>query len=258
MFKKDQHKWSGLAILMASIVLLLGLSAPMAVADEPEWEMEVDMKAPNLNIATYDVKADKEVDFLEAVMHSGGYVGKQPGFAVEKVVRSVAGPVDDVVRFWVVTRHYNVAAMELIQQERDQAVAPYIAHQPKRFETTISNHQVSNWGLERQERVQFTKAGTMTRSSVFDEYGTSLAFFKYGYTGQLAWIQEHAETAQKAAESKILQHEGLSGVSVAKATTGPVVTYAEFFATPESISRQAKASGGISGIGTVVLNYRER
>ncbi len=258
MFKKDQQKWSGLAILMASILLLVGLSAPMAVADEPEWEMEVDMKAPNLNIATYDVKADNEVDFMEAVMHSGGYVGKQPGFSVEKVVRSVDGPVDGVVRFWVVTRHYNVRAMEMAQEERDQAVAPYIASQPKSFATTINNHQVSNWGLERHEKVEFTKAATMTRSSVFDEYGTSLAFFKYGYTGQLAWIQEHSETAQKAAEGKVLQHEGLSGVSVAKAADGPVVTYAEFFATPETLSRQAKASGGISGIGTVVLNYRER
>lgn len=261
MSKNVRKKWFGGAVMTLLAAALLVVSfAPIAVADEPEFEMEIDLRATNMTIGTYDVSAKDEIDFLEAITGTGGYVGKQPGFAVEKVIRSLDGAVDGTIRFWVATRHYNRAAMEIAQEERNGAVAPFLTHLPEIHHTRISEHRVANWGLERKQQVNFTRAAPMaTGAQVFEEYGTTLAFFKYGYTGQIGWVQEHeASRGPQAAKAAVLSYDGLSGMSMAKTDNGKTLTYAEFFATPEGARNLTKTAGGVSGLGTVILNYRER
>lgn len=261
MSKNVRKTWFGDAVAAAFAAALLVLFfAPIAVADEPGWEMELDLRANNLTLGTYDVRAENEVDFLEAITGTGGYVGKQPGFSVEKVIRSLDGAVDGTIRFWVATRHYNRAAMEIAQEERNAAVAPFLSQLPEIHHTEIAEHRVANWGLERHEPVSFTSAQPMAAEpQVFEEYGTTLAFFKYGYTGQIGWVQEHeADRNPQAAKAAVLSYDGLSGMSMTRTDSGRTVTYAEFFATPEGAKQLTKTAGGVSGLGTVILNYRER
>lgn len=261
-----------------AVWVVFGL-ATSALADEPEWEMIIDVGAPGMTVGCYEVLAEREVDFLDSVVRSGGYVGSQPGFAVEKVVRSLAGPQDGVVRYWVVTRHYDRANMSATLEIRRQVLSKMVVSPPQSVHTSVMRHRVANWGFERSEDIEFTavapgalvviepdtytavtSAAQSRKPAVFREYGTTLTFFKYGYTGQIARIEALPVSGVGPAEQRTLDQEGMSGVSFGQTDEGSVVSYAEFFSSPQDLARQAVASSGdcMSGFGTVVLNYRER
>ena len=245
-------------------VLVAGFAAP-AFSAEPTAELEEDSTATLAGLSVYTVAEADEVDFLQALVENSGYVGFQPGFANERVIRSLVSNPGEVTYF-VLTRHYSRHGMYRTLQERDAAVLPFLTQSPSYVPMELEEHQVPNWGWERGQPVAFTRIGQSGNPAVFNEYGTSLSFFKYGYTGQTAVVKAFPSSATlEEVRQALFAESGLAGASIFRNSVDDTfVVYAEYFETPSSYA-SAELSVDASGdsysgaeAGVVVENYKAR
>lgn len=248
------------------LCLCLGASGEPALAAEPVAEIQEDSTATLGGLAVYTVAAEDQVPFLEALVESGGYVGFQPGFANERIVRSFANDDPTEVTYLVLTRHYSRYGMYQTLAKRDAAVLPYLAGASTYVPMNLEEHQVPNWGWERGSAVAFTRFGPEGNPTVLNQYGTSLSFFKYGYTGQTAVVRTFPATDSLTdVRQAIFADSGLAGASIFRSPSdGSYLVYAEYFETPLSYAserlRVASAGDALLGAeaGVVVENYKAR
>lgn len=253
--------WAGLALC----VLVAGIATP-AFGAEPTAELEEDSTATLAGLSVYTVVEPNEVEFLQALVENSGYVGFQPGFANERVIRSLANDTPGEVTYLVLTRHYSRYGMYRTLEKRDAAVLPFLTQSPEYVPMELEEHQVPNWGWERSQPVSFTRIGPGGNPAVFNEYGTSLSFFKYGYTGQTAVVKAFPSSATlDDVQQALFAESGLAGASIFRnSIDDSLVVYAEYFETPASYA-SARLSVDASGdsysgaeAGVVVENYKAR
>lgn len=248
------------------VAVLLALSTGVARGAEPDYEIEEDTTATLAGLSIYRVNLAQEQSFLEALVANGGYTGSQPGFANERVVRSLADGGSDTITYFVMTRHYSRAGMAETLEQRRKALYPYLTESSYYVPMTLAEHQVPDWGWERGSGVSFTRVVPDNGAALLEEYGTSLTFFKYGYTGQTAVVRAYSSaTTLDEVRAALQVEEGLAGASIFQnPTDDSYLVYGEFFETPLSYRsgelKLASTGSSLSGteIGVVVENYRAR
>lgn len=259
--------WAATAAAVAVLaVSVLTVAAGAVYAAEPAAEIKEDSAAVYAGLGIYTVAEADEVSFLEALVDSSGYVGFQPGFANERIVRSLSPDSTGAVSYFVFTRHFSTEAMQLTASKRDASVLPYLIGQPGFVQFNLEEHQVPDWGWEQGRAVAFTQVGTDCASAVLNEYGTSLTFFKYGYTGQAALIRSFPSGSDlDSVRQALFAEQSLAGASIFRnPNDGSYVVYGEFFQTPsqylDSELVLTASTGSLNGaeVGVVVENYRAR
>jgi hypothetical protein len=252
------------ALLLAAIGVVLG-GQPLAAAEPAAYELFEDQTAPAATLVIYTVPTSEEVNFLQALVDSGGYVS-QPGFANERVIRSLSPREPDSVTYYVLTRHYSDKGMEHTLAKRQAELYGHVSGESTVVPVTLEEHQIPNWGLERNSAVAFTRIAPSEDTSLLNEYGTSLSFFKYGYTGQTALIRTFPPgTSLDDVRQTLFADKGLDGASIFRnPADGTFVVYGEYFeSSPQYANSQltvASTSGSLSGaeLGVVVENYKAR
>ena len=255
-------------LTVAALALCLGLAGvgSLAFAAEPAAEIQADASAGFATLSVYSVDSTQEVAFVQAVVESGGYVGFQPGFANERIIRSLSSDDPNAVTYFVFTRHFSRDGMKMTLLKRADAVLPYLAGGSAEISLNLEEHRLPNWGWERGTGVSFTRLSSTGDPTVLNQYGTSLSFFKYGYTGQTAVVRTFpaSQTLTQVRQALALD-SGLAGASIFhNPSDGSFVIYAEYFATPSTYSTGtlsvASAGESVAGAeaGVVVENYRAR
>lgn len=263
--RTPSYRPGGLALVCLVATLA---SAPCLRADDPMPTILREATAPWSTVTLYTVRVDAEFDFLDALVLSGPYRGETPGFVAEKIVRGSLGAEDRTVTYLSINRHFDRTAMEWTEQERREAVAPYLAEEPFQLHGRMVEHVVASWGLERKSAVQtYRLAGADLRQEL-NQYGRTLTFFKTGYTGQLGSFQVFPPgTKLGEIRSQLGGARGLSGASIFQdPQTQTYAIYVEYFETPaerlQGKLRMPRGSGrGLpSGqmAGVVVQNYKAR
>ena len=257
----------------AGLAVVLGLcciAAPPLVADDPMPDILNEASTPWTLFTLYTVNIDAEFDFLDALVLSGPYEGETPGFATEKIVRGETDRGDGTVTYLTITRHFDPRAMDVAEEGRRKAVAPYLEGEPFDVRGRTVEHIVPSWGLERSTEIQtFRLAGRELRNDL-NQYGRTLTFFKTGYTGQLSSFQVFEPGAELGkVRSEIARVRGLSGASILRDPESEAfVVYVEYFETPEGrLEGRLRMPSGTRGAGklptghmagVVVQNYKAR
>jgi len=258
------------ALALAAVLPTLGL-AGAATADEPLYEMQNAARAPNFDVALYEVPSGQEGQFLTAMMGAGGYNQVASSFAGEKVIELLPQAGSTKTSFLVIGRYHAAEMIDQVQTRRHEAVAPFLAERPTALKATFADQALGDWTWERARRRHLAPtAGRMMRARpyvddamVFQKYNASLNFMKIGYVGQTASVEFFPASANPATiQSTIGARPGFSGVAVANlGESKGYVAYSEYYELPRSLKLNLGRDGQrLTGgaLGVVVENYMGR
>lgn len=266
------RSWKALAIGVASVLLV---SLP-ASADDPLWEIDPVLPASQIDILILTTRPGLEGDFISQMVQSGPFYDHGGGFGQERIVESLGGAglpgagaaarmgARTGTTFFAISSYFTKEAADPIQKRRLEAVSDHLAAEPKRLQGQLVEFQVADWSWERSlgktpaaaaapERAQasLTSAERGRGASLLESRGTTLSFFKIGYTGQTAQLQLFdAEVGLDEIRKTIAGFPGIAGAAIYRLDDGRHAVYAEFFDTAGAMGAESAGNFGI-----VVENY---
>jgi hypothetical protein len=252
--------------LLAIPLLVAGLvAAPGALADDPVGELGETCEAPDGDVVVYIVNPNTEGEFLTALVHSGGFHGVTSTFANETIARALPGMTEsNATTFFSVTRHYSDTEMAKVSGRREQALAPYLESEPTVYRTRVVEHLLANWGHERGGEVTFESVIPGGDGHLFDEYGSSLSYFKGGYSGQMSVLEVYRSgLSLDQVRDDLTRRKGMSGATIFQhKDSDTYLAYSQYFQTaPQQLSPASAKEGAKVAMrlaGQVAQNYSSR
>ena len=246
----------GAGCLLLTIIGLLGSGVP-ASADEPMYAIQASSDSTEVTIMTYDVGTDAESALVQALVQSGPYNRSEPSFTNETISQEISGSTDSTGFFSVAT-FQSAAAADKMANLRRSAVQSLAAREPIRAK--VVEHLLADWGWERGREVTFTRLVPGEPTRVFDDYTTTLAFFKSGYTGQMSMLEFFQPGVQlEEVRAALTARRGMSGATIYRDhATGNYVVFSEYFDTASARAAQATALVVERRVGQVTQNYAAR
>jgi hypothetical protein len=240
------------------IVALLGVANP-SQADDPLYGVAEAVNSLEVEITTYSVEPEGEASFIHALVQSGPYNGSESAFSNETISEALSDGTQPVEIFAVAT-FQNSAAADRVSSLRKAAAQSNLVKSAVSTRAKVVEHLLANWGWERGEAVKFTRIVPGQPTRVYDEYKTTLSFFKTGYTGQMSMV-EFFRPGVKLAEvrSALSARRGMSGASIYREEpTGNYIAYSEYFDTASAQGASASALVADRRMGQVLQNYAAR
>lgn len=262
---RQRHNKAWLAVLAVPILAFGVVLAPNTLADDPVTELGEVCEAPDGDVIVYPVDPLNEGEFLTALVNSGAYHGATTTFANETLGRalpSMSGTGQ--TKFFSLTRHYSEPEMNKVANRRMEAVAPYLTDDPVVYHTRVVEHLLANWGHEQGEQVTFESVIPGVEGHLFDEYGSSLSYFKGGYSGQMSVLEVYRTgISLDQVRDDLTRRKGMSGATILQdKATDIYLAYSQYFQSDQEHLSPAKAHEGslvaMRLAGQVAQNYSSR
>lgn len=223
------------AFALGLAVLALG-GATVAFADDPVPAIIDQCTADDVVVALFEVQPGMASDFLNAMVASSHYHSNRAQRATVVNETISQGIVEEgrPERFFAVTSMHNRKAVNAMKKDRNRAVANAVTRQPQYITAKVIEHLLANWGLEKGSAISFqrvTPSGHSDGPAPTENYGTSLAFFKTGYAGQMSMLEKFKSgTSLDAVRADLTSRKGMSGASIYLDTeTNTYYAYSEYF-----------------------------
>jgi len=262
---RDRNLKTWRTALTVPILALGVLLAPAAMADDPVTELGEVCEAPDGDVIVYPINPLNEGEFLTALVHSGSYHGTTTTFANEMLAQALPGMSSPgQTSFFSVTRHYSDQEMAKVSSRRLEAVAPYLAGEPTVYRTRVVEHLLANWGHEQGSEVSFESVIPGGDGHLFEEYGSSLSYFKGGYSGQMSVLEIYQPgVSLDQVRDDLTRRKGMSGATIFQdKATDVYLAYSQYFqSTKEQLSPADAREGSLVAMrlaGQVAQNYSSR
>lgn len=239
------------------------LSPAPTWADDPLYGIEETVSGPTVVITTFPT--DTEIDprttaaLIEQLLLSSPYNRGTTGLMDEMISQGISDG----------TKPIDVFAVSIFQSDKaaDSATAlrksflrAAQTREPSYVKATVVEHLIANWGWERGKNVTFLRIVPGQPTTIYDEYGSTLAFFKSGYTGQMSMLEFFQPRASvKAVRAELTKRSGMSGASIYRDdATGNLIAYSQYFSTASALAAGSHSLVADRRIGQVTQNYRAR
>ena len=261
--KRHDKAWP---TVLAVPILALGFAFPqVSLADDPVTELGEVCEAPDGDVVVLPVSPTNEGEFLTALVNNGGYHGATSTFANETLGRALPGMTKaGVTKFFSVVRYYSEPEMNKLANRRQEAIAPYLVEEPTVYHTRVIEHLLANWGHERGDQVTFESVIPGGEGHLFDEYGSSLSYFKGGYSGQMSVLEVYnSGVTLDQVRDDLTRRKGMSGATIFQdKATDIYLAYSQYFQSDAEHLAPADAREGslvsMRLAGQVTQNYSSR
>jgi hypothetical protein len=245
------------AWLCAAAFVVAALLATSARADDPLYGVAAASAAPYAKIATYEVTGSNEQSFLHAMVQSGAFHGREAAFANETIAQALPGS-NQPVTFFSMSRYHDTKAGDRVETLRTNAVAPFVAREPGYIHAAVVEHLIPNWGWARNGKVTFRQVIPGAEGHTFDNYDTTLTYFKSGYTGMVSILELYKPgTDLDQVRADLTSRRGMAGATIFQdQANGRYLAYSEYFDAGETVAR--KSTLAERHVAVVVQNYKAR
>lgn len=246
----------------AVTVLTLSVVVQSLIAHDPKPVLRSIYGAPNAVLTIYQVKPGHEGAFMDTMVSTGPYNRLTPAFANERILQPLPSQ-DGAARYVSLGRYYDLAVARSIDVERNAALSAHLSLVPARFELSLIEHQLADWGWEKRRTPTMVQAKPLEKDELFREHLSSLSFFKSGYVGQVGLLEFFPNnTTLDYLRATLKARSGLSGASIFSLADSGFAVYSEYFVAQAGFQErtfqlsQGSTAGAQAGI--VVQNYVAR
>lgn len=244
-----------LALAAGPIVSVVPVSA-----DDPLYGIEPTVSSGEVVISTYS-SSDKDggTALVAALVQTGPYNRGNPAFTNETISQGYSKDLQTAEVFSVSTFQSPEVA-DTASRARKAALPAILSGDPVSIKATVVEHLLANWGWERGGEVTFTRVVPGKPTRIYDEYNTTLAFFKSGYTGQMSMLEFFQPGATlEAVRGELTARRGMSGASIYREkATGNYIAYSEYFDTASALASKSASLVVERRMGQVQQNYSAR
>ncbi|MFY9823810.1 MAG: hypothetical protein WAM82_20690 [Thermoanaerobaculia bacterium] len=250
---------SQLAVAGLFAMAALGWVVAPAWADYPLYGIAQTVNAPTVVVSTFNVDPSSTAALIDDLVQSGPYNRGGGGLMDETISQGIAdgGKPMDV---FSVSIFQSSNAAESATTLRKSVLRTAQTREPAYIQATVVEHLLANWGWERGQQVQFLRVVPGKPTNIYDNYGSSLAFFKSGYTGQMSMLEFFQPGASlDAVRAELTKRSGMSGASIYRdEATGNYIVYSQYFDTASALAAQSDSLVADRRMGQVTQNYRAR
>jgi hypothetical protein len=246
--------------VVGSIALaVLALPLALAWADDPLYGIAQTVDASTVVISTSSVDPGATAAFIENLVQSGPYNRGTAGLMDEMISQGL-GDGGKPIDVFSVSIFQSDSAAETATALRKSTLRAAQARETTYIKATVIEHLIANWGWEKGKEVTFLRIVPGKPTKIYDEYGSTLAFFKSGYTGQMSALEFFQPGASlQDVRAALTKRSGMSGASIYRdQATGNFIVYSQYFNTPPSLTASADSLVTERRIGQVTQNYRAR
>jgi hypothetical protein len=236
-----------------------GLAAAPVWADDPLYGIAQTVDAPTVVISTFNVDPGSTAALIDDLVQSGPYNRGTAGLMDETISQGLtdgAKPMD----VFSVSIFQSENAAESATTLRKKVLRTAQTREPAYIKATVIEHLLADWGWERGQEVKFLRVVPGKPTKIYDEYGSTLAFFKSGYTGQMSMLEFFQPGASlDAVRAELTRRSGMSGASIYRDdTTGSFIAYSQYFNTASALASRSDSLVADRRMGQVTQNYRAR
>jgi hypothetical protein len=242
------------------VLATLAVAMAPACADDPLYGIDESVQSRQVVITTVSNADPLTVPaLLEDFVRSGPYNRGISGFADETISQGISEggkPID----VFSVSIFQSAAAADKATDLRKSALSAAPGRDQGYIKAAVIEHLVANWGWERGKEVKFIRLEPGKPTKVYDEYNSTLSFFKSGYTGQMSMLEFFQPSATlEGVRAELTARVGMSGASIYRdEATGNFIAYSEYFNTASALKNRSASLVADRRMGQVTQNYRAR